>query len=178
MLNFLSQLKRYHPFFMPSSVMRSKKTDLFDSVPAVVWQKDWVVHCKPVGNGNSALKYLAPYIYRVAITNNRIEKLENGQVSFRFKNNDTDRWETATLPAFDFIHRFLQHVLPKGFVKIRYYGFMAPNRKYLLAVVKYLLGGSGVSEPTPAVDKQYICPHCGAKLLWVKRLPKSTRAPP
>ena len=43
-----------------------------------VWQKDWVVHRKPVGNGNSALKYLAPYIYRVAITNNRIEKLENG----------------------------------------------------------------------------------------------------
>jgi hypothetical protein len=50
-------------------------------------------------------------------------------VSFRFKNSDTDQWQTATLPVFDFIHRFLQHVLPKGFVKIRYYGFMAPPKK-------------------------------------------------
>jgi len=55
---------------------------------------------------------------------------------------------------------------------------MAPNRKNLLAVAKYLLGGTGISEVIPSVDKQYICPHCGAKLLWVKSLPKSTRAPP
>ena len=176
--DFFVPVEALSPIFRAKFRDALKKTDLFDSVPVEVWQKDWVVHCKPIGNGNSALKYLAPYIYRVAITNNRIEKLENGQVSFRFKNSDTDHWETATLPAFDFIHRFLQHVLPKGFVKIRYYGFMAPNRKNLLAVVKYLLGGTGVSEVTPAVNKQYTCPHCGAKLLWVKQLPKSTRAPP
>jgi hypothetical protein len=175
-------------FFVPaealSPIFRAKfrdalkKTDLFKSVPADVWQKDWVVHCQPVGNGDSALKYLAPYIYRIAITNNRIEKLENDQVTFRFKNSDTDQWQTATLPAFDFINRFLQHVLPKGFVKIRYYGFMAPNKKNLLAVAKYLLGATGISEVTPTAYEQYICPHCGAKLLWVKPLPKSTRAPP
>jgi hypothetical protein len=122
-LNFLSQLKRFHVFFGPSSVTASKKTDLFDAVAAGVWKKDWVVHCKPVGDGTSALKYLAPYIYRVALTNNRIEKQENGQVSFRFKNSNTDQWETEILSAFDFSHRFLQHVLRKGFVKIRYYGY-------------------------------------------------------
>jgi ssDNA-binding Zn-finger/Zn-ribbon topoisomerase 1 len=155
-----------------------KKTDLFDSVPADVWQKDWVVHCKPVGDGNRALKYLAPYIYRVAITNNRIDKLEDGQVSFRFKNSDTDQWQTVTLPAFDFIHRFLQHVLPKGFVKIRYYGFLSPIKKNLLAVAKYLLGDRRRSDVTPAVAEQYICPQCGAKLRRVKSLPKLTRAPP
>ena len=175
-------------FFVPaealSPIFRAKfrdalkKTDLFDSVPKDVWQKEWVVHCKPVGNGNSALKYLAPYIYRVAITNNRIEKLENAKVTFRFKNSDTDQWETSTVPVFDFIHRFLQHVLPKSFIKIRYYGFMAPNRRNLLAVTKYLLGDTGLSEATPTVYEQYICPHCGAKLVWVKPLPKSTRAPP
>jgi hypothetical protein len=155
-----------------------KKTDLFDSVATAVWQKNWVVHCKPVGNANHALKYLAPYVYRVAITNNRIEKLENGQVTFRFKNSDTDQWQTTTMPAFHFIHRFLQHVLPKGFVKIRYYGFMAPNRRNLLAVAKYLLGDIGLSELSTTLDQRYICPYCGAKLLWVKSLPKSTRAPP
>ena len=130
-----------------------------------------------VSDGNSALKYLAPYIYRIAITNNRIEKVKNGQVSFRFKNSDTDQWQTATLPVFDFIHRFLQHVLPKGFVKIRYYGFLSPIKRNLLAVAKYLLGDRPGSEVIPTLDQQYICPDCGAKLRWVKSLPKITRAP-
>ena len=156
-----------------------KKTDLFDTVAATVWQKDWVVHCKPVGNGTNALKYLAPYIYRVAITNNRIEKLQDGQVSFRFKNSDTDQWQTVTLPACDFIHRFLQHVLPKGFVKIRYYGFLSPNKRNLLAVAKYLLGATDAYPQTIGTAKiDHICPDCGAKLRRVKSLPKLTRAPP
>ena len=156
-----------------------KKTDLFDRVPPSVWKKQWVVHCKPVGNGNTALKYLAPYIYRVAITNNRIEKLKNGQVTFRFKNSSTDQWELKTLPAFNFIHRFLQHVLPKGFMKIRYYGLMAPSRKKLLAVVHYLLGVTEPPTVSPSVEnKCNVCPRCGSILRWVKSLPKSTRAPP
>lgn len=175
---FFVPVQALSPIFRAKFRDALKKTDLFKSVPADVWQKDWVVHCKPVGNGNSALKYLAPYVYRVAITNKRIEKLENDQVTFRFKNSATDQWETATLPALEFIHRFLQHVLPKGFVKIRYYGFMAPNKKNLLAVAKYLLGATGVSVVTPAAEQPYVCPHCGAKLLHVKSLPKSTRAPP
>jgi len=94
-----------------------------------------VVHCKQVGNGNSALKYLSPYNYRVAITNNRIEKLENDQVRFRFKDSDTDQLELAIVPALKFICRFLQHVLPKNFVKIRYYGFLSPNRRNFLACI-------------------------------------------
>ncbi len=175
---FFVPVQALSPIFRAKFRDALKKTDLFKSVPADVWQKDWVVHCKPVGNGNSALKYLAPYVYRVAITNKRIEKLENDQVTFRFKNSATDQWETATLPALEFIRRFLQHVLPKGFVKIRYYGFMAPNKKNLLAVAKYLLGATGVSVVTPAAEQPYVCPHCGAKLLHVKSLPKSTRAPP
>ena len=176
--DFFVPVEALSPIFRAKFRDALKKTDLFDSVPAGVWKKDWVVHCKPVGNGNSALKYLAPYIYRIAITNNRIEKLENDQVSFRFRNSDTDQWETKTLPVFDFIRRFLQHVLPKGFVKIRYYGFLSPSRRNLLAVVKYLLGDIGKSKVTSTVNERYICPHCGAKLLWIKSLPKSTRAPP
>jgi hypothetical protein len=137
-----------------------------------------VVHCKPIGNGNNALKYLAPNIYRLAITNNRIEKLENGEVMFRFKNSNTDQWETATLTVPEFIHRGLQHVMSKGFLKIRYFGFQSPNKRNQLAVAKYLLGASQRSDHTPAVAQQYICPHYGAKLRRVKSLPKLTRAPP
>jgi hypothetical protein len=121
-----------------------------------------VVHCKPVGNGASALKYLAPYIYRVAITNNRIESIENDHATFRFKNSSTHQWETKTLPVFDFIHLFLQHVLPKGFVKIRYYGFMAANSRKLIAVANYLLGDTKISESGPAQENEHniaLCPH-------------------
>jgi hypothetical protein len=176
--DFFVPVEALSPIFRAKFRDALKKTDLFDAVSADVWQKDWVVHCKPVGNGNNALKYLAPYIYRVAITNNRIQKLENAKVSFRFKDSNTDHWQTATVPAPEFIRRFLQHVLPKSFVKIRYYGFLSPNKRNLLAVAKYLLGHSGVSQITTTVDQRYICPLCGAKLRWVKSLPKSTRAPP
>jgi hypothetical protein len=178
--DFFVPVEALSPIFRGKFRDALKKTDLFDSVPANIWKKDWVVHCKPVGDGNCALKYLAPYIYRVAITNNRIEKLEDGQVTFCFKNSDTDQWQSATLPVFDFIHRFLQHVLPKGFMKIRYYGLLAPINKKLLAVAKYLLGAAVHPDPdnTPAEDKSLTCPLCGAKLLCVKPLPKSPRAPP
>jgi len=177
--DFFVPVEALSPIFRAKFRDALKKTALFDDIPAGVWQKDWVVHCKPAGYGNSALKYLAPYVYRVAITNNRIEKIENDQVTFRYKNSDTHQWQTATLPALEFIHRFLQHVLPKNFVKIRYYGFMAPNKRNLLAIAKYLLGATWISaEVTSTVDEAYICPHCGAKLLWVKLLPKSPRAPP
>jgi hypothetical protein len=130
------------------------------------------------GDANSALKYFAPYIYRVAITNNRIEKLENDQVSFRFKNSNTNQWQNDTVPVLEFMHRFLQHVLPKGFVKICYYEFLSPNNRNLLAVAEYLLGGICVADFTPTVPEQYVSPDCGAKLRWVKLLPKSTGAPP
>ena len=180
--DFLVPVEALSPIFRAKFRDALKETDLFDSAPAAVWNKGWVVHCKAVGNGTNALKYLAPYIYRVAITNNRIEKLEDDQVTFRFKNSDTDQWESTTIPVFDFIHRFLQHVLPKGFVKIRYYGLLAPNNRHLLIVAKDLLGPvaepSNTSNSNATLEKSLICPHCGAGLLWVKPLPKTPRAPP
>jgi len=176
--DFFVPVEALSPIFRAKFRDTLKQTDLFDTVPTDVWQKDWVVHCKPVGNANSALKYLAPYIYRIAITNNRIEKLQNGQVSFRVKNSDTDQWQTATVPVLEFIHRFLQHVLPKNFVKIRYYGFLSANKRNLLAVAKYLLGDIRVPESTATPAEQHVCPLCSAKLRLIKSLPKSTRAPP
>lgn len=176
---FFVPVQALSPIFRAKFRDALKQTDLFDAVPAMVWQKDWVVHCKPVGNADAALKYLAPYVYRAAITNNRIETLESGQVTYRFKNSRTDQWESKTLPVFDFMHRFLQHVLPKGFMKIRYYGLMAPTRKHLWAVARYLLGAA--EQPAvykPVAVKHHVCPHCGSPLRWIKPLGKSTRAPP
>jgi Putative transposase len=94
-----------------------KQTDLFRFLDPQVWRKDWVVHSQTVGSGEAAFKYLAPYIFRVAISNRRILALEDGQVTFSYKDSATDRTKFSTIPAEEFIGRFLQHILPKGFVK-------------------------------------------------------------
>ena len=169
-------------FFLPakalSKIFRAKfrdalrKTDYFDDIPADVWTKDWVVDCRPVGKGLGALKYLAPYVFRVAISNNRILKLANGKVTFRYRATDTGKLRTSTLPAEEFIRRFLQHVLPRGFVKVRYYGFLAPGCRKRLVSLRQQLGylspdlssahDSG-DTATPSATSNYVplCPSCG-----------------
>jgi len=111
----------------------------------------WVVHWQPVGNGLTALKYLAPYIFRVAISNNRILKLAEGKVTFRYRTTDAGKLETCTLPAEEFIQRFLQHVLPKGFVKVRYYGFLSSGCRPRLVAIRQQLGSPPASQ-SPALD--------------------------
>jgi hypothetical protein len=84
-----------------------QQTGLTGQVPPLVWRQEWVVHCQPVGTGETALTYLAPYIFRVALSNRRILKLQDGQVTFRYRESNTRRWKTATLPAEEFIRRSL-----------------------------------------------------------------------
>jgi hypothetical protein len=114
-------------------------TELFDLVPATVWEQDWVVHCKAVGNGETAFKYLAPYIFRVAISNSRILKVEDDQVTFRYRASDSGHSKLCTLAVEEFIHRFLQHVLPKGFVKVRSYGFLRVAQRVQLTRLRQQL---------------------------------------
>ncbi len=87
--DFLLPVKALSKIFRGKFRQALQKTALFTQVPAKVWQQDWVVHCKPVGNGRTALKYLAPYVFRVAISNRRLVKLENDQVTFRYRATDT-----------------------------------------------------------------------------------------
>ena len=119
-----------------------RQTELFAEVPPEVWTQDWVVHCQPVGNGARALKYLAPYIFRVAISNRRILSLEDDQVTFGYTDGRSGQRKTCTVSAEEFIRRFLQHVLPKGFTKVRYYGFYSPNQREVLSKVRQLLTGA------------------------------------
>jgi len=116
-----------------------QKTPYYKYIPSKVWQQKWVVHCESVGSGLGALKYLAPYIFRVAISNNRILKLENDLVTFRYRDTDSGAEKHCTLGAEDFIHRFLQHVLPKGFVKVRYYGLFSPGKRQILTTLRQRL---------------------------------------
>lgn len=193
-----------HNFFLPvralSRIFRAKfrealrQTEWFDDIPASTWQQEWVVHCKPVGNGTAALKYLAPYIFRVAISNRRILKVANDKVIFRFRRSDTGQWRTCTLDALEFIRRFLQHVLPKGFVKVRYYGLFSPGNRRLLETVRQALTDAmpcpAAAEATntstrdqPATSQQQAdeplcCPVCGQPMRFVRRLKPRSRCPP
>jgi hypothetical protein len=164
--NFLLPVKALSPIFRAKFRDALRASDCFAQIPASVWQQPWVVHCQPVGDGWHALKYLAPYIFRVAISNARILKLENGRVTFRYRSSDTQRTTLCTLPAEEFIHRFLQHVLPKGFVKVRYYGFFAPALRPRLAAVRQQLRGSPACLPVPAPPQTApLCPICGRPML-------------
>ena len=164
--NFLLPVKALSRIFRAKFRDALRASDCFAQIPASVWQQPWVVHCQPVGDGWHAFKYLAPYIFRVAISNARILKLENGWVTFRYRSSDTQRTTFCTLPAEEFIRRFLQHVLPKGFVKVRYYGFFAPALRPRLAAVRQQLGGSPAGVPVPAPPQTApLCPTCGCPML-------------
>jgi predicted Zn-ribbon and HTH transcriptional regulator len=116
--------------------------------PHTIWKKQWVIYCKSTLKLKSRkrtdskvllLEYLARYLYRIAITNRRILSIKNGKVTFLYQNSKDHRWKTMTLDANEFIRRFLQHVLPKGFHKVRYYGFLAPaSRHILLSLIRKL----------------------------------------
>jgi hypothetical protein len=134
----------------------------------------WVVYAKaPFGGPEQVLKYLARYTYRVALSNSRLLSLEQGQVTFHWKDYaNQNRTKTMTLNAVEFMRRFLLHVLPRGFVRIRQYGFLANRiRKKKLALCRSLLNtpspvippGTPVAsdEDSKAPDPEsYRCPIC------------------
>jgi hypothetical protein len=192
---------RYAEWLLPvralSTLFRGKckaaltKADLLHHVPAHVWQQAWVTHGEPAGTGTEVLTYLAPYIRRIAISNNRIEKLEDGHVTFRFKESRSTEWKHLTLPAEEFIRRFLQHVLPKGFIKVRYYGFLSPSRRQGLAQARTLLAVCPRNDPAapssatqarhappPATEVALHCRQCGGQLVFLFRLVPNKRGPP
>jgi len=109
----------------------------FHSIKTQCYQKKWVVYCeKPFSDSNRLIQYLGNYTHRVAITNNRILEHQNGKVSFCYKDyRSAGMSKSITLDANEFIRRFMQHILPCGFYKIRYFGFMAMcNMKVKLAL--------------------------------------------
>ena len=147
-----------------------------------------MARCKPVGNGRMALKYLAPYVFRVAISNPRLVKLENDQVSFRYRATDTGQPKLCTLSAEAFIHLFLQHVLPKSFVKVCYFGFFAPGCRERLLALRLQLEQKcpenleeSEAKPEPAdsdPQPKLCCPSCGQPLLFQRIIQPTGRCPP
>jgi hypothetical protein len=173
------------------------------TVPSDVWRKPWVVHCNPWGQGEQAvLDYLARYVFRVAITNPRLVALDESAdtVTLRYKHRKSARWRHCRLAGDEFMRRFLQHVLPRGFHKVRYFGLWHPSKRDLAAQARLLLElerhvplpptepASDPAEPAvadhdpdPATvsDTSRPCPHCrhGHLVLIRKLTPRMSMGP-
>ena len=141
---------------------------------APLYAREWVVYAKaPFGGPEQVLKYLARYTHRVAIGNSRLRDLSEGKVTFAYTDyRHPEKQRELTLSAVEFLRRWVQHVLPRGFVKIRHYGLLCNRRReeYLHVCRRLLLGskvsraGSGVAiEATRVVEP--CCPHCGSSRL-------------
>jgi hypothetical protein len=194
--NFFLPVKALSILFRAAFQLALRKTALYAHIPPKVWRRAWVVHCKGVGNGQAALKYLAPYIHRVAISNRRLlslsqGNLENAQVTFQYRASDTGQLKTCTLSVEHFIQRFLQHALPRGFVKVRYFGFFGATLRSRLTALQQNLQPDTVPPETEQSDQpttnpspppswldNMLCPKCGQLMLFQRSLgPISCRSP-
>jgi hypothetical protein len=157
----------------------------------MLYTKNWVVSVRePVKRPEHVLEYLARYTHRVAIANSRIKKLENGMISFTAKNRKKQRTETMTITAVEFIRRFLLHSLPRGFVRVRHYGFLANrNRNENLNAIRQLMDISVPLEKEIASLEEMmlqltgiditVCPCCTkGKMHLFAEIPKGLARPP
>lgn len=171
------------------ALLRRKCPDL--TIPDAVWRTPWILHVTAWGNGEQAvLDYLARYVFRVALTNARIVGLDGQAVTIQYKERKTGRRRTCRLSGEEFMRRFLQHVLPRGFHKVRYSGLWHPRQRANAARVRQMLQLRAPPEPDPPQElvlpsldqsdtepmpliEPRICPHCqNGRLLFIRVLPR------
>jgi Putative transposase/Transposase zinc-binding domain len=153
-----------------------------------LFRKDWVVYSKPpFGGPEYVLQYLGRYTHRVAISNHRLVSFAEGKVTFRWRDSaHNDQQKLLTLSLDEFLRRFLLHVLPKGFVRIRNFGFLANRRRAtLLPLCFHLLGSAPQTEQDISGSKDssdpWLCPKCGGPMKVIERLTATEiqlRSPP
>lgn len=158
--------------------------------PACVWNKPWVVYSKPALYGApKLLKYLGGYVRRMAISENRIFKADSRSVTFTYFDDRKKCRRKMTLDGFEFLRRYLQHVLPKGFHKVHYYGILAPAVRHLLNNLQSMLEETVLKMPRPTSEKTenpairkttpLACPHCEQGILFLMAVYfRPYRAPP
>jgi hypothetical protein len=151
------RMPRNPRFLMPGRVLsvlfRAKlrdalrKAGLYDSVPKKAWRQKWVVHVQHAGTGERLIDYLGRYLFRPPISNRAIERFGAGKVTFRYRDGRSGRQKRCTMTSEEFIRRFLTHVLPRGFTRVRHYGCFSPGSAKKLAHARSLLEAS---TPLPA----------------------------
>jgi len=142
------------------AVLQRELPEVLATLPAVVWRQDWVADVQPVGSGEPALKYLAAYVYRTALSAERIVADDGQHVTFTYRDGKTGARRQMRLPAERFLHRFLQHVLPQGLQRVRSFGWLAPAAKArwqrILALLDWKVPALVLPAPTPPP----VCPCC------------------
>ena len=164
---------------------------IFSSWLRQLFRHDWVVYCKrPFGGPEHVLCYLGAYTHRVAISNHRLVALSEGKVTFRWRDSaHKNKQRLMTLPVEEFLRRFLLHLLPRGFVRIRHFGFLANrHRASLLPLCSRLLHSTAESKSTSQLIPSdagtlalWTCPSCGGPMTVVERLTAAQihfRSPP
>jgi hypothetical protein len=166
-------------------VLQVHHPELFVRVPQEVWKQEWVVHCIPWGQGQrGVLDYLARYVFRIAISDRRLLAMNQQTVTFAYKDRKHNRQRSCQVEGPQFVGRFLQHVLPQGFHKVRYYGLWHPQRQALAAQVRQWLQLQQPPDTLPPDEAEALgqaslarepfrptCPHCGcAELLHLREL--------
>jgi hypothetical protein len=177
--------------------LKEADPEAFRSLPRKTWKREWCSFCKHYGRGRQAVvAYLARYAFRIAITNTRIVAMDDTHVTFRYKQRETGEWRLSRLTGVEFIRRFLMHVLPKGFHKLRYYGLWHHSKRCLQERARLLLSlrarvqpaecllitdvaaqASRFPEGKEAPEEGYApsCPHCGSRR--VEHLQQRRRGP-
>jgi len=177
---FIAGLKRLHRRKQlhcagPAAILANPKQ--FAALLRRLHRQDWVVYAKPAfGGPEQVLRYLGRYTHRVAISNHRLLTFDGECVTFRWKDYaHGGKQRKMTLPASEFLRRFFLHVLPKGFVRIRYFGFLASRfRVTRLGLARRLLAGDSSRPAThsapPQTGSTWQCPLCGAPMTVIQRL--------
>lgn len=151
---------------------------LLAETPPETWTKHWVTNCRNVGNGMSSFKYLAPYMQRGFIGNNRLVNYDGESVTFRYTDSATGQKRLRVVSAMEFMSLYLQHVLPSGFQKTRYYGFLGSANKNTVRELRILILSTRYTIPPEAEvfsTPKHECPCCGQEMIFAGL---SARAPP
>ena len=196
---FLDGLKKLYEageLKFPGQIEELKEAPAFKRLLTNLYHQEWVAYCRPpLKHPEKVMDYLGRYTHRVALSNDRLVKLEGNQVTFRWRDSaDNNKIKWLTLEVFEFIRRFLLHVLPEQFVKIRYYGILSHrSRKGKLLRCKKLLGVVTSEEPEEVPKETWqdlltritgidprICPHCGKGKMIQREilLPQENGRPP
>ena len=172
----LKRLFRAQKLAFDGSLRNLADPKLFRQFLRQLFRNDWVVYAKrPFGGPAHVLRYLARYTHRVAISNHRLIAFEDGKVTFRYKDYaHGSKKRKMTMTADEFLRRFLLHVLPRGFVRIRHFGFLANRtRSRTVALCRQLLGDVPIPRspsPVTSAPRSWPCPNCGAPMVLRERL--------
>jgi len=171
---FQARLQKEHP-------------DLFAQVPAKVWQRHWNVDSRASGSGENALRYLSRYVFKTATANRRVPRLPGGQLRWDYRDSKTGQPASLKLEPLEWMARFLQHILPRNFARVRTFGWLHPAAKVRANRVRALLGQQPVLTPAeaqtwnPPPDPDLeppsgetvvacgapLCPRCQQVMRWV-----------